>query len=284
MIETPDQLQFSTDRAIRLRYFTDASFQHPAKMHAGLLLHLVERYTTPGQTICDPMYGIGTTGLAALMQRDVIGFEIEPPYLAEAHRNAALIVEAAGLFAGRITIQPHDAREPWPARPDVVLFSPPYGCDASGGISRRRIIPEKIKRLAELPGKQGKRWRHLATRLASGSMASLVFHYGTHPAQLGHLRGQRYWEAMEQVYTQARAALRPHGYMILVIKDHIRKGQRVCVATQTAERCEAMGFRLVERLARTVYPLSLWQRRRKEQGKPIVEEEDVLVFTTGERS
>jgi predicted RNA methylase len=143
MIERGELLELGSDRAIRLHHFTDESFQHPAKMHAGLLLWIVGRYTTPGQTICDPMYGIGTTGLAALLQRNVIGLEIEPPFLAEAHRNAAIVVDAGGLFAGRITIAAHDARTPWPLPADVVLFSPPYGCDASGGVSRRRVLLRK---------------------------------------------------------------------------------------------------------------------------------------------
>lgn len=280
MHDTP--LDFGSDRAVRLRHFTDESFEHPAKMHAGLLLWIVETYTLPGQTICDPMYGIGTTGLAALLQRDVIGYEIEPRFLAEAHRNAAHMREAGGLFAGQITIEAHNARLPWPRPADVVLFSPPYGCDASGGISRRRVIPEKIAQLALLPGKRGARWRHLATKLESGSMASLVFHYGDHPAQIGPLRGARYWAAMEAVYTQAHASLRPGGKMILVIKDHIKKGVRVRVADQTAALCESLGFVLITRHARHVQQMSLWQRRRKERGDPVVEDESVLVFARGE--
>lgn len=66
--------------------------------------------------------------------------------------------------------------------------------------------------------------------------------------------------------------------MILVIKDHIRDGMRVQTAEQTVMLCERLGFTLAARHARRVWPLSLWQRRRKERGLPIVEEEDVLVF------
>jgi len=279
-----DILEFPNDRPIRARLFTEASYGHHAKMHARLALWLIESYSAAGDTILDPMLGIGTSLLAALSQRDVVGYEVEPAFLAEAHRNAAKIIDAAGLLAGKITVAAHDARAPWPHQADVVLFSPPYGCDASGGVSRRRVIPEKLARLALLPGRRGARWKHLAGKLESGSMASLLFHYGDHPAQLGHMRGARYWQAMEQVYTQARAALRPGGKMVLVIKDHIRHGQRVTVAADTAALCESLGFALIARHARRVWPLGLWQRKRKEQGKLIVEEEDVLVFTNGEQA
>jgi len=50
---------------------------------------------------------------------------------------------------------------------------------------------------------------------------------------------------------------------------------------ETMKLCEGLGFVLVARHQRRVYPLSLWQRRRKEQGLPVVEEEDVLVFQVG---
>ena len=43
-----DLLSFPSDRPIRARYFTTASYAHPAKMHARLLLWLVERYSRPG--------------------------------------------------------------------------------------------------------------------------------------------------------------------------------------------------------------------------------------------
>lgn len=285
MIETTDPLDLGSDLATRYRYFTRASLAHPAKMHAGLLLWLVERYSAPGQTILDPMCGIGTTLLGALSQRDVVGYEIEPSFLKEAHRNAAQIIEAAGLFAGRITVAAHDARTPWPHQADVVLFSPPYGCEASPNTWRRQgILSHRIRQLATEPGKLGKRWESLANKVQHGAGASLRFHYGDHPAQLGHLRGDRYWREMEQVYAQALVALRPGGRLILVIKDHIRKGQRITVAADTAQLCESLGFTLEARHARRVWPLSLWQRRRKEKGEPIVGEEDILVFTIGERT
>lgn len=124
------------------------------------------------------------------------------------------------------------------------------------------------------------RWRELIEHQDThhGAMSAELFWYGQHPDQLGALRGDRYWAAMTDVYTQARMALRPGGCMILVIKDHIRRGIRIRVADQTVALCESLGFVLTERHARLVHPLSLWQRRRKERGELIVEEEDALIF------
>jgi hypothetical protein len=106
----------------------------------------------------------------------------------------------------------------------------------------------------------------------------VTFHYGTHPAQIGHLREERYWKAMCLTYTQAYAALCPHGYLILAVKDHIRDGKRVATASTTRAMCEELDFALHAHHQRSLHNLSLWQRRRKERGEPVVEEEDVLVF------
>lgn len=279
MSGTTDLLDLGSDLALRYRYFTRESLAHPAKLHLGLLAHLIERYTRPGETIADPMAGIGSTAYAALLQRNVVLREIEPRWLTLTHENAARIIDAGGMFAGTINISQADARERWDFTADHLIFSPPYAVETR----RAEWSPGRIERYQEL-ARSSRRWRYLLDQaVTAGAWGSLMFDYGRHPAQLGHLRGDRYWAAMEQIYRQARAVLPPPGRMILVIKDHIRDGQRVCIADETAARCEALGFQLIDRLARRVWPLSLWQRRRKEQGKPIVEEEDILVFTTGER-
>jgi len=83
---------------------------------------------------------------------------------------------------------------------------------------------------------------------------------------------------MHAVYKQAHEALRPGGQLILILKDHIKDGQRVPTAQMTIVLCQQIGFHLAERFQRLVHPLSLWQRRRREQGLPVVEEEDVLIF------
>jgi hypothetical protein len=89
---------------------------------------------------------------------------------------------------------------------------------------------------------------------------------------------------MAEVYKEARAALRPGGRLILVIKDHIRAGRRVPTAELTIGLCEGLGFALEERVRRHLATLSLWQRRRREQGLPVVEEEDLLVFQHADQS
>lgn len=270
-------LILGSDKGLRARLFTRESFAHPAKLHLHFLRWLGERYTTPAQTVIDPMYGIGSTGYLAMLQRNVVGLDVEPRWLAHAHRNAAQLLEAAGLFAGRITIAQHDAREPWPARGDVVLFSPPYACRfASNPTARVGTLPHRVKALGD--GAMGKRWQEFLANPTPGAAGAMRFFYGESPAQIGHLRGTAYWEAMEQIYRRAWDALPIGGLLILVIKDHVHKRRRVRVCDETAVRVAALGFRLFDRHARQLDQLSLWQRRRKESGEVVVEEEEALVF------
>lgn len=271
------QLQFPVDRFVRQRYFTEQSFAHPAKLHLGLLQWCIDHCTSPGQTLADPMAGTGSLLLAATQQRNVILREVEPTFLAMCHENAAQILRHAGWLAGNINIGAHDARQPWGYQCDVIITSPPYGCSA--GVSPQShafFSPSRYEKVKHLPS--GQRWREALANPSHGTTGAMIFSYGQHPNQIGHWRGKRYWQAMEQIYTNAKASLRARGLMVLVLKDHIKDGRRVHTSDQTVALCQRLGFSLVERHARQLTYLSLWQRRRKEQGKPIIEEEDVLVF------
>jgi modification methylase len=121
-------LEFGSDLSLRYQWFCPASMGHPAKLHLGLVDWLIQRYTRPGDTIADPMAGIGSTLLAAISQRHVIAREIEPHWLEILRENARGISTRAGLFGGRMEIEQADARQPWGYHTDHILFSPPYGC------------------------------------------------------------------------------------------------------------------------------------------------------------
>ncbi len=66
--------------------------------------------------------------------------------------------------------------------------------------------------------------------------------------------------------------------MILVVNDYVRDGKPVPTAALTASICQQRGFVLIGRYQPWVWPLSLWQRRRREQGKFVIEAENMLVF------
>lgn len=270
-----DLLEFRSDVDIRRRFFIEESFSHPAKLHLGLLQWILNRYVPIGATILDPMAGSGSILLAATQQRHVIARDIEPRWVTLMEKNAEAIQQRAELFLRNIVIEQWDARKAWNCSVDCVLTSPPYGNEASSSPLAHRAL--RYKQL------EGKRWKSLLSKMEQqrGSYGSVTFHYGTHPNQIGHFRGERYWQAMRLIYAQAYTSLRPHGYLIVIVKDHIREGKRVATATTTISLCKELGFRLHAHHQRYLQTLSLWQRRRKERGEPVVEEEDILVLKKG---
>ena len=58
--------------------YTSESIRHPAKMELSLCREIIKRYSKLGDTILDPMAGIGTTIIEGmLLGRNVIGIECE---------------------------------------------------------------------------------------------------------------------------------------------------------------------------------------------------------------
>ena len=54
---------------------------HPTQKPTELVQMLIEQFSEPGQLICDPFLGSGTTAVAAVKaDRHYIGWEIDPGY------------------------------------------------------------------------------------------------------------------------------------------------------------------------------------------------------------
>lgn len=77
--------------------------RHPTEKPRRLMAELVADFTKPGQTVCDPFMGSGTTGVAAVQAgRAFIGIERDPTYfdiacrrIEDAQRQGNLFSEAA---------------------------------------------------------------------------------------------------------------------------------------------------------------------------------------------
>lgn len=75
--------------------------EHPTEKPVPLMMEIVGDFTKPGQTICDPFMGSGTTGVACLkLGRSFIGIEQNPKWfdlacrrIEEAHKQPRLFAE-----------------------------------------------------------------------------------------------------------------------------------------------------------------------------------------------
>src|SRR5712691_9250810 len=84
------------------------STAHPARMLPDLAAHAIAAYTEPGELVCDPLAGIGTTLVEAVHAgRRAVGVEYEPGWAALAEANIALAYRQGG--AGHATVVRGDA-------------------------------------------------------------------------------------------------------------------------------------------------------------------------------
>ena len=137
-------IRFKNDTATRKRFFHPDSMSHPAKLHSGLFLEIMERYTSPGDTILDPMGGIGTALLAAMYGRSVILNELEAHFIEPMVKSWAKIQQhgpALGHTLGQVYIIRGDARHLPLSSADSIITSPPYESaltEGKDGIDRTR--------------------------------------------------------------------------------------------------------------------------------------------------
>jgi hypothetical protein len=268
---------FPVDVGLRRKLFCAESFSHPAKLHLGLLQRIIDTYTQFGETILDPMAGTGSLMLAATVHRNVVLRELEQDYVAMINASVPLI-RRAGLFLGVIDVDQADARYdklPWA---NHIITSPPYGFEVGTADSWAR----RKERLLNID--HDERWQRKFRNSTSDK-----FHYAGGRENTGNKSGRNYWKDMELIYQNCYNALPSGGLMILILKNHYRRAKLIDITQQTIEKCRGQHFELINRHGRFIDNPSLWQRRRKEKGEPVVEVEDVLVFrkcpsTTGEIS
>lgn len=267
-----EQWHFQSDLGIRRRLFHPEVFSHPAKLNLRLLQKLIDLYTEPGETILDPMAGTGSLLIAATQQRNVILRDLMPEYVEMINRSLPSIRYHAGLFVGLIDVGTGDARTLEVPYFDHIITSPPYGFETGNGISNRRraeLLSQSV---------HGVRWKRYIEAPNHASFAA-GFRYAGGQANAGNKSGRNYWRDMEAIYCRLVDLLPPEGKLILILKNHYRRGKLIDVTGQTITVVESMGLKIATRHGRYIDNPSLWQRRRREAGLPIVDVEDILVFT-----
>lgn len=280
----------------RGRYVPE-SFVHPAKMLPELARKLILTYSQAGDLVVDLMSGIGTTGVEALrLGRRYIGVEIERRYAELQERNLAFAREqpeaspAAQIHCG-------DAREDRAFQgAALVAFSPPYQDaihnqgDELGRIQRKiqsgQASPELRRRFGQ--------WQHNREQAQAGTRPN---GYSPDPGNLGHYKGDRYWDAMREVYRRAWEALKPGGYLAVVTKDQRdrKTGELTNLYGGTVAVCREVGFTLHQHIVAVLCRIDLetgvvtprtshWQRmavrKAPEKGTLVLlgQFEDVAVF------
>lgn len=127
-----------------------------------------------------------------------------------------------------------------------------------------------------------------------GSYATAQDGYGSTPGQIGQEKQESYWQAVAAVYEQCRLALKPGGYLVVVVKDYVSKKKRVPLCDQTMELLTRLGFDVFERtrawlvehdeqpslfggtVVKTKERKSFFRRLAEKKGSPRIDFEEVI--------
>src|SRR5207253_1626175 len=94
-----------TSRVQRAGRYLATSAAHPAKMLPAIARAAIEAYSRPGDTVVDPMCGIGTTLVEAVhLGRDAVGVEYEPRWAEMAVANLGYARAAGAPGHGEVAI------------------------------------------------------------------------------------------------------------------------------------------------------------------------------------
>ena len=261
-------------RAQRTGRYLPSSIAHPGKMLPAIARHAITTYTRPGDTVLDPMCGIGTSLVEAVhLDRNAVGVELEPtwPPIARGNLQLAYAQGAPGVA----TVHQGDARSAaqlldsrWYQPAQLLLTSPPYGASLHGQLRSSRDTGE--------PG-------------------IVKFHhtYGTSPQNLAKAPTEDLLSAFTDILASCRTLLAPGATVAVTARPWREQGElvdlpaAVIAAGRAAglvpvERCVALlaGVRDGHLVARGSFYQLKNVRAARAAGIPMhmIVHEDVLVF------
>lgn len=263
------------------RGYLRSSTAHPAKMLPAIARHAIGAYTRPGDTVMDPMCGIGTTLVEAIRAgRHAIGVEYEPRWTAVAaanlHHARSTRPEAASVSSTLLTGDARDLTSLLPhelhAGVDLVVTSPPYGASLHGQVTANP---------GEGVTKTGDTYHpDRASKDDHGNLAD---------QSLPNLQA-----GMTSVFAGCRVLLRPGGIVAVTARPFRHQGVLVdfpgmvvtaalAAGLAVHERCAALmaAWRDGALVARPSFFQLDYARKQARAGRPVavIVHEDVLVFT-----
>lgn len=245
----------------RKNYYSQNAFHHPAKMHPELARWIIEQYSSEGDLILDPMAGIGTTVIEAmLLGRHAIAIEIEPKWARVIHESASK--RSGGIMPmGRVQVVLGDSTHAITydmgqiTNPDLIIMSPPYGIDLHGGGIAKEQRPGGLRPYDQIK----KNKKNLGNYL---------------------LESFEYTSGMQNIYQHAVDITKPGGFMVTVTKNFYYKGELKQLDFETIQLAESVGWSLGEHLKFKLPYDSMWQKMyaKKYPERTPVKHEDILVF------
>lgn len=226
-------------------FYCKKSVSHPAKMPPSLAQSIVLTYTKKGDSILDPMTGIGTTVIEAVkLGRNATGVEYEKNFVDLCNKNLIITNKAIGNEAGNGKFIKGDARKLSNIFDqkdfDSIIFSPPYEnvlCNQNDSALSKKVFGFMVPYSEEKATKDNK-----------GEV------------NIGLQKGETYLGEMIKVYKECFNVLKPDGFMILVVRNFRRKGEEIDLRTNTIQLCRMAGFKFFQTCMHILNDLSFWQK------------------------
>ncbi len=198
--------------------------KHPAAFPLALARRCIELFTHRGELVLDPFVGSGTTLLAARdLQRNAVGFDIHPQYVALARER----LSHERLTPGCTQLALLDDARNIPRYLDpqsvaCIVTSPPY----ANLLNRIRL--NKSRRGYERKNDQYKK----------------IEQYSQRPEDLGTLDLEAYASAMREIFTGLLPLLRQRGHCVVNVPDMWWENRRITIHIAVVEALRAAGYEL----------------------------------------
>ena len=252
--------QFPSDVEWRSQVFAPEVMEHPARANLYMLQALIDYVSEPGETIMDIMSGTGSIMIAALPEMDkftgrrVICLDVEQEYC-DLMQKSLDVIDLFGqaeceIPSSMVTIIHGDCKKILPLPVDHIIFSPPYA----------QIM--KSKGTDKLTKEMGAQYDFAQYSKTDGNV--------------GILNEFFYNMAMVKIYELCFESVRSGGTLTIIIKDHIRKGERVYLSHWALRCCIKAGFEQADWF-KWHPPGSFYLSFKKARGDPTVEDEDLIV-------
>jgi DNA modification methylase len=199
--------------------------EHGANKPPQLMRQLIEFFTKPSGRILDPFAGVGGTLIGASIcqePREAIGIEINQRWINLYHR---VIFEERNIIPSlRPQVLLHGdclrIMETMPtASFDLVATDPPYNIHLAQTMSQKRYADIHINRRTNYDM------------------------YSDDPADLANLASySEYLDAMEYVFASCHRLLKPHKYMIVIVRNAYQQGEYIFTHVDLARRAKKQGF------------------------------------------
>lgn len=195
---------------------------HGANKPPELMRQLIEFFTKPGGRVLDPFAGVGGTLLGASIckrPREALGIEINPKWVDIYHQ---VIAESQGALQEQTLLCEdclHVLPELEPASFDFIATDPPYNIHLAQTMSNERYARDH-------------RNRHTDYDMHSDD-----------PSDIANLDSyEAYLDTMEHVFAHCYTVLKPHKYMVIIVRNAYQHGEYIFTHVDLARRARLHGF------------------------------------------